>query len=101
MVLPCVNSQWIHFAGRHPANAVTNSLGEGQISRIFKRIARSVGVDSKKIKSISGHSLRVGAAQDMCQSGSSLPQIMVKGGWKKPDTVMRYIEKTIIVSPQL
>jgi hypothetical protein len=37
--------------------------------------------------------MRVGAAQDLLLQGASLPQIMVKGGWVKTDTVMCYIDK--------
>lgn len=37
--------------------------------------------------------MRVGSAQDLMIQGASLPQIMVKGGWAKTDTVMRYIER--------
>jgi hypothetical protein len=37
--------------------------------------------------------MRVGGAQDLLTQGASLPQIMVKGGWIKPDTVMRYVER--------
>ena len=43
---------------------------------------------------ISGHSMRVGAAQDLLLSGASLPIMMNKGRWSKPDTVMRYVENT-------
>ena len=39
----------------------------------------------------SGHSARVGAAQDMAKQGYSVPQIMQEGTWKKPETLMRYI----------
>ena len=38
--------------------------------------------------------MRVGGAQDLLSIDASLPQIMVKGGWAKTDTVLRYIEKT-------
>lgn len=37
--------------------------------------------------------MRVGGAQDLLVQGASLPQIMVKGGWAKTDTVMRYVER--------
>lgn len=37
--------------------------------------------------------MRVGGAQDLLHHGDSLPQIMVKGGWAKTDTVMCYIER--------
>ena len=45
------------------------------------------------VQSISGHSMRVGGAQDLLNIGASLPQIMVKGGWSKTDTVMRYVDR--------
>ena len=37
--------------------------------------------------------MRVGGAQDLLNIGASLPQIMVKGGWSKTDTVMRYVDR--------
>ncbi|WP_342755474.1 tyrosine-type recombinase/integrase [Pantoea sp. MBD-2R] len=39
----------------------------------------------------SGHSARVGAAQDMAKQGYAVAQIMQEGTWKKPETLMRYI----------
>ena len=49
-------------------------------------------VDPSIIKNISGHSMRVGAAQDLMLSKASFPIIMNRGRWSKIDTVMRYIE---------
>lgn len=49
-------------------------------------------LDPSVIQQISGHSMRVGAAQDLLLSGASLPMIMNRGRWSKTDTVMRYIE---------
>lgn len=74
-------------------NKITNSLTGAQIGRIFKRLASSAGIDKQSVSQISGHSIRVGAAQDLLLSGATLPQIMAKGGWTKVDSVMRYIEK--------
>ena len=48
---------------------------------------RSKFSDSQIIDEISGYSTRVGGAKDHLTQGASLPQIMVKGGWVKPDTV--------------
>jgi site-specific recombinase XerD len=78
-------------------NQVTYGLTGAQIGRIFKRLATKAGIDSLSVKNISGHSIRVGAAQDLLLSGATLPQIMAKGGWTKVDTVMRYVEKTGLV----
>ncbi len=78
------------------AQTVSEKLGEAQIPRIYKRLARAAGLGESTVGAISGHSLRVGGAQDLLIQGASLPQIMVKGGWSKPDTVMRYVERAQI-----
>ena len=49
-------------------------------------------VDKSIIRNISGHSMRVGAAQDLMLSGATLPILMNRGRWSKTDTVMRYTE---------
>lgn len=72
---------------------ITAKLTGGQIGRIFKRLAESTGLGPEVVRHVSGHSFRVGAAQDLLVAGASLPQIMAKGGWSKVDTVMRYVEK--------
>ena len=69
-----------------------NSLNSGQVNRIYKRIARDAGLDELVIEGISGHSMRVGAAQDLLNAGASMPIIMQRGRWSKTDTVMRYVE---------
>jgi site-specific recombinase XerD len=72
---------------------ITEKLSGGQIGRIFKHLAKVSGLNTELTQNISGHSFRVGAAQDLLISGASLPQIMAKGGWTKVETVMRYVEK--------
>jgi hypothetical protein len=37
--------------------------------------------------------MRVTEAQDLLSWGSFLPQIMVKGGWEKTETVMHYVDR--------
>jgi integrase len=69
-----------------------SNLGSGQVNRIYKRIAMNAGLDESVVKGISGHSMRVGAAQDLLNSGASMPIIMRRGRWQKTDTVMRYLE---------
>ena len=81
------------FRGVNRANKLYEKLNPGQISRIYKKIAKVAKVDPSLIHNISGHSMRVGAAQDLVISGASLPIIMCRGRWSKSDTVMRYVEK--------
>jgi len=76
-----------------PSGEITAELGEGQVGRILKSLGRRARLDDAVVAGISGHSMRVGSAQDMLIQGASLPQIMVKGGWAKTDTVMRYVER--------
>lgn len=82
------------FRGVRSSGVITDGLCESRISRIYKALARKAGLSETIIQKISGHSMRVGGAHDLLNTGASLPQIMVKGGWAKTDTVMRYVERT-------
>ena len=81
------------FRGIDKSNRPTGQLTSAHISRIYKKIVAQAGFDEEFVKRISGHSTRVGAAQDLLMSGASLAMIMTKGRWLKSDTVMRYVEK--------
>ncbi len=72
---------------------IGNTLGGGQINRIYKQLAQQADVDSDLIAQICRDSFRVGAAQDLLASGASMPMIMQRGGLSKADTVMRYLEQ--------
>jgi hypothetical protein len=52
----------------------------------------NTGLNESEIQGISGHSMRVGAAQDLVNSGASMPINIRKGRWSKTDTAMRYLE---------
>lgn len=81
------------YCGLNRALDISPQIGAGQINRIYKKIARKAGLDESAIEGISGHSMRVGAAQDLLNSGASMPIIMQRGRWSKTDTVMRYVER--------
>ena len=81
------------FRGINSGQHIMQTLGAGQINRIYKKIARVSEIDSVLAGKISGHSMRVGRAQDLVSSGASLPIIMSMGRWSKADTVMRYVEQ--------
>ncbi len=73
---------------------ITGDLKGTQINRIYKRLAKEAGLPKELINRISGHSMRVGAAQDLLSTGASIPMIMNRGRWSKTDTVMRYLENS-------
>jgi len=82
------------FRGINNAIDITQELKSSQINRIYKRLAKDANLPKEIIDHISGHSMRVGAAQDLLRSGASMPMIMNKGRWSKTDTIMRYLENT-------
>lgn len=63
------------------------------VNRIYKRFAKRAGLSSATPVPVSGHSMRIGAAQDLLTSGADLGRIMAAGRWSKTDTVMRYVEQ--------
>lgn len=69
-------------------------LHNATVAVIIKKRAQDARLPREKIKALSGHSMRVGAAQDMMKSGYGLLPIMMAGGWKTADVVGRYIENT-------
>lgn len=73
---------------------ITRELKCNQINRIYKHLAKKAILPKELVDHISGHSMRVGAAQDLLKSGASMPEIMNKGRWTKIDTVMRYLENS-------
>ena len=82
------------FRGINNAIDITKELKSSQINRIYKGLAKDAKLPKEMIGHISGHSMRVGAAQDLLRSGASMPAIMSRGRWSKTDTVMRYLEGT-------
>jgi site-specific recombinase XerD len=82
------------FRGINNVIDITQELKSSQINRIYKRLAKDANLPKEIIDHISGHSMRVGAAQDLLRSGASIPMIMNKGRWSKTDTVMRYLESS-------
>ena len=83
------------FRGIKRGQIISDNLSSAQVNRIYKSIAARSCFDNSMVKHISGHSMRVGAAQDLLVSGASLPMIMQRGRWSKADTVMRYIENIV------
>ena len=66
-----------------------NKMG-ATVQNLQKTLGQQTSDAGSKVDQISGHSSRVGAAQDMVQFGVELPAIMQAGGWKTPEMVSRY-----------
>ncbi|WIJ23986.1 tyrosine-type recombinase/integrase [Devosia sp. RR2S18] len=62
------------------------------VSRVLKKLAHRHDQEAELERDVSGHSLRVGAAQQLTIDGHGVLQIMRAGGWKSMNVVARYIE---------
>lgn len=69
------------------------ALSGYDVVRIFKAMALAAGIDPEAVQRISGHSSRVGAAQDMVRHGIELPAVMQAGGWRTSEMVSRYTRR--------
>lgn len=67
-------------------------LNPGSIAPIFKRVAQWIGMPERFVAEISGHSTRVGAAQDLAELDIDLAGITQAGGWKSPRMPLQYAE---------
>lgn len=80
------------FQGLHTRKLSGKALSTSAIRRLVKRAAICTDQEQSKAKRMSGHSMRVGAAQDMMIAGLDHIAIMQAGGWKTLDVVARYVE---------
>jgi integrase len=85
------------FRSVHVTGKVGAKLHEANINDVFKKLARRAapalrrrGIDPD---GISGHSCRVGMAQDLVAAGFDVAAIMQAGRWKSSAMVARYTER--------
>lgn len=67
-----------------------NRIDGADVARIFKRRCRQADLPTD---TISGHSTRVGATQDLIEANFSTPAIMLAGGWTSERMVVKYGRK--------
>jgi len=72
---------------------IGGAIDGGELPRIFRAMATAAGADPAVVAGISGHSSRVGAAQDMVSLGIEMPAVMQAGGWQSPEMVARYTKR--------
>lgn len=93
--------QWLEASGitngplfqrLHTRKLSRKPLATSSIRRLIKVAAERANFENEIAKNLSGHSMRVGAAQDMMLAGLDHIAIMQAGGWKTIDVVARYVE---------
>jgi integrase/recombinase XerD len=80
------------FCGIYHGKAIDRALEATFVKRLIKDAARDVDLDPETIDAFSGHSLRVGAAQDLLTHGHDAIASMRAGGWKSINVLARYLE---------
>lgn len=95
----CVVAEWIEWRGAgfeflfcpiYQDRAIRRELNAVTVRRAIQRGAVRAGLE--KADEYRGHSLRVGAAQELLCSGHDTVAIMRAGGWKSVATLARYLE---------
>ena len=80
------------FRSVSKGGVIGERLDAGDVARVIKRRAKAAGVDPEIVDQLSGHSSRVGAAQDLVAADLGVAEVMQAGGWKSPAMVARYTE---------
>ena len=83
------------FRAVRKGGRVGERLSPCEVPRILKTMAREAGLPETVAAGLSGHSARVGAAQDMVAAGIELPSILQAGRWKSAAMVNRYGERLL------
>jgi len=80
------------FCPIYKGRAVDRDLSTTTVKRLVKSAAKTAGLEQEVVDAFSGHSLRVGAAQDLLCAGYDAAAIMRAGGWKSINILGRYLE---------
>ena len=71
--------------------AIPRSISCTTVKRLIKNSLKEMGIEDAD--AYSGHSLRVGAAQELLRRGHTTSAIMRAGGWKSVNVLARYLEE--------
>ena len=80
------------FCGIYQGVPINRPLGTTKVKLIVKEAVAAAGGLPEEVAAFSGHSLRVGAAQDLLCAGFDTAAIMRAGGWKSVNVLGRYLE---------
>lgn len=93
--------QWLAYRGMHivplfcpvyQGKPLNREISDMVVRRLIRETAEKAGFAPDIARQFSGHSLRVGAAQDLLSAGHDTAAIMHAGGWKSVDVLARYLQ---------
>lgn len=79
------------FCPVYHGQPIDRALSPDTVKRMVKEGAGLAGLDPKEARDFSGHSMRVGAAQDLLRRGHDTAAIMRAGGWSSINVLSRYL----------
>jgi len=74
---------------------IAERLAVDAIAQAFKRVAKWIKMPAEEVEQVSGHSIRVGATQDLLALNIDLASVMQAGRWKTNRMPMRYGEHVL------
>jgi site-specific recombinase XerD len=74
---------------------IGRALHPQKVPTIFKKLVKRAALDHIDVTLVSGHSCRVGMAQDMIAASASVAEVMQAGRWRSPTMVSRYTERLV------
>jgi integrase len=83
------------FVRVHGAASVGEALTAQNVSAVLRKVGQWIGLDKDEWERISGHSARVGAAQDLLALNIDMASVMQAGRWRDTRMPMRYGEKVL------
>jgi integrase len=96
--------EWISKAGIKEGAIflrVRGSAGVGEVltpqsvMAVLRKVGKWIGLEREEWEKLSGHSARVGAAQDLLALNISLASVMQAGRWKDTRMPIRYAERVL------
>ena len=82
------------FSPIYQGKPIDRPLSVSAIKKVIRTTNERLELGDDSTGGFSGHSMRVGAAQDLLARGFDIAAIMRAGGWKSVDTVSRYLEQS-------
>jgi integrase len=96
--------EWIRSSQRKSGTLFARVLGKNGVGEpltpqtvmaVLRKVGRWIGLSQDEFCRISGHSARVGAAQDLLALNIDMASVMQAGRWKDTRMPMRYGEKVL------
>jgi integrase len=91
---PCLKSGPV-FARVVGGDGVGNPLTAQIVNAVLRKVGQWIGLQKEEWEKISGHSARVGAAQDLLALNIDMASVMQAGRWKDTRMPMRYGERVL------